>query len=222
MAAPGYAALLLLAALVLATAAFAADPADPRIRSNPSDEQAASAALLTRAELGPGWRGGERRPFSMKAPVCPALRPSFADLVQTGHAESVFDNGNGGVQVASDVQVMRSPDHVRKLFERILQPALTRCIGYDIAKSLGGTGIRVLTTKREMFPKSGDLTALYKTLIAVKSGSDNVTVFNDSLFLAKGRTIFWVNIVYPGTLAEMVGKLERRIAKRLVARAAPI
>src|SRR5215210_8580110 len=102
------AALLALAALVFAAAAFA-DPLDLKVKITKADQRRAKAVLLVQSDLGLGWRGGTAaKPSSLKAPVCPALRPNYSSLTITGHAESLFDNGNGGFQVVSDVEIWKT------------------------------------------------------------------------------------------------------------------
>jgi hypothetical protein len=98
----------LLAGIVAAVAGAARDPWDPRTKIRAGDQVKAAASVLTRADLGGAWAGGARKPISFKAPTCPAQQPNDGDLILTGHAESVFSNGNGGMQVDSDVEVYAS------------------------------------------------------------------------------------------------------------------
>ena len=80
------------AALALAAAALA-DPLDPQVRITRADQARAKAALLVQSDLGMGWKGGTASSASsLKAPICPALRPDYRRLTITGHAESRFDN----------------------------------------------------------------------------------------------------------------------------------
>src|ERR1700692_4125132 len=96
------------AALMLTATAAAREPWDPHTVIRPADQKAAAAALLTVADVGPGWTGGPQAATSFKAPTCPAQQPNDGGLTITGHAESQFSNGNGGIQVTSDVEVFRS------------------------------------------------------------------------------------------------------------------
>src|SRR4051794_25689919 len=93
-----------LAGMVAAVAA-ARDPWDPRTKLRSGDQAKARATMLTRDDLGAAWNGGARKPTSFKAPTCPAQRPNDGDLTITGHAESLFSNGNGGIQIDSDIEV---------------------------------------------------------------------------------------------------------------------
>src|SRR5947208_16378408 len=104
------------AAALVAAAVATADPLDPKSRIVAADPARAVAAVLTRADLGAGWAGGQITPVSLKAPRCPALQPSFHDLTLTGHAESSFHLDSAGWQVDSDVTVLQSPKQVAAQF----------------------------------------------------------------------------------------------------------
>jgi|SRR5581483_4006644 len=204
---------------VLAAAAGARDPWDPRTKIRAADQRQAESIVLTQGDLGPGWKGGARKPVSLKAPTCPAQRPNDGDLTLTAHAESVFSNGNGGVQVDSDVEIFRTEKQAKARFDRFLQPKLFRCLEYDLAKSIGGSGFTFLKPSRLPFPKVADRSAAFRVPIAVKSGGRTVVVHSDYLFLGKGRTQIYVNVVAPSVQEKQLPEFERRLAQRLVARA---
>src|SRR5207253_2589579 len=75
---------------VVAAAAGARDPWDPRTKIRNGDQTKAAATLVTRGDLGSGWTGGARKPTSFKAPTCPAQRPNDGDLTVTGHADFLY------------------------------------------------------------------------------------------------------------------------------------
>src|SRR5204863_5713247 len=130
-----------LVATLFTAVADARDPWDPRTKVRRADQQKAAATVVTQGDLGSGWTGGARKPTSFKAPTCPAQRPNDGDLTLTGHAESVFSNGNGGVQVDSDVEVFPNSKQARARFVRFLQPKLATCLRYDLQKSFGGAKV---------------------------------------------------------------------------------
>ncbi len=135
--------LVALAALVLAGTVLAgtalADPLDPKVAYKAADQARAKAALLRQSDLGTAWANhSTATPSSLKAPVCPSLRPNYSKLTITGHAESVFDNGNGGIQVVSDVEVWKTAKQAEQHMNALLKPALPKCIKYSLLKSVGG------------------------------------------------------------------------------------
>ena len=206
------------ALLALAAAAPAlADPLDPVEKLTRTDQAHAAAVVLTKADLGQGWRGGVRTPDSLKAPRCPAYSPNQHDLVLTGHAESLFDNGNGGVQVDTDAEVFRSAKDAATRFRRILQPQLGACLRYDLLKSIGGSGIVILAAKRLQFPQVAERTAVYRVPLLVKQGSRSVTVYSDVAFLGGGRTQAYLNVIAPASEGQLRA-LELRLAKAIAGR----
>ena len=206
------------AALVLAAAA-AADPLDPKIKISSADQAKAAAALLTKGDLGGGWVGGPTKPVSLKAPRCPALQPSFHDLTLTGHAESFFHLDSAGWQVDSDVTVMKSRQQVAAQFKRLMQPNLATCVKYDVLKSTGADpNVKLGLTKRLDFPRLGDVAVLYRTTIAYTIGKQTVSVYDDTLMLAKSRTALWLNFVAPSSDEGPLELREQEIAKALLKR----
>jgi hypothetical protein len=210
--------LVAVAALVLTGTALA-DPLDPKVKIVPADQAAARAPLLTRADLGAAWAGGAAaKPSSLKAPVCPSLRPDYSKLTITGHTESRFDNGNGGFQVTADVEVWRTVAQASKHMGALLQPKLATCIKYALAKSVGGPDVTLLPVKKQKIAKLGDSTVHYRAPIAVKSGGETVTVLSDFVLLRKGRTEIYLNVVAPSTDEAQVTAFVTRVARTLVKR----
>ena len=208
-----------LAALVLAGAALA-DPLDPKVSYNARDQKLARAALLVQTDLGPGWQGGAlKEPSSLKQPICPQLRPNFSKLTITGHAESVFDNGNGGVQVSSDVEVWKNEKQAARHMNALLKPALPTCIRYSLLKTVGGVEQAVLlkTEKHDLGKLAADTAVSYRVPVGYKVGKQTVVVASDFLLVRKGRTELYVNVTGPSDDPALLA-LEKRIAKALVAR----
>ena len=206
------------AALVFAAAAVA-DPLDPKQVLTPRDDAYAAKAVLNAGDLGVGWQGGAiEPPSSLKAPVCPQLRPDFSKLTLTGHAESRFDNGNGGVQVSADIHVWKTAKQMSTHYKRMLQPKINECLGYALLKDVGGMNVTILGTKQLSFPKLAPVTRHFRTPLVVKSGSQQLTVFSDVLYLGKGRTQVYLNVVAPGRSEKPLRAFELRIARAILAR----
>jgi hypothetical protein len=207
-----------LAALVLAAAALA-DPLDPKVKYTSADQARAKAALLRQGDLGIGWQGGAlKTPSSLKQPICPQLRPNYSKLTITGHAEAVFDNGNGGVQITSDVEVWRTEKQAKQHMDALLKPALPTCIRYSLLKTLGGNDKAVLLkTQKQDLGKLGDSAVSYRVPVGFKVGKQTVVVASDFLLLRKGRTEIYVNVTGPSNDAALPA-LEKRIASTLLAR----
>jgi hypothetical protein len=207
-----------LAVLVLAGAALA-DASDPKQHFTKADQAKAAATVLAQNDLGAGWKGGARTPTSLKAPKCPAYTSNDSDLTMTGHAESLFSNGNGGVQVDSDVEVFRTARQAATRFARILQPRLGTCLRYDLLKSVAGTkGVRIGQVKRLPLPKVATHGAAFRVPLTVQNAGQSVTVDSDVLFLGQGPTAIYLNVVAPDVLGSQLTALEERLARALAAR----
>jgi len=204
--------------LLAVPAAAAKDPWDPKTKIRVADQSAAARVLVTQDDLGSGWSGGARKPTSFKAPTCPAQRPNDGDLTITGHAESLFSNGNGGIQIDTDVEVLATEKQAKARFTRFLQPKLFTCLEYDLAKSVGGTGVTFLKTSRLDIAKVADRTAAFRVPIAVKVSGKNVVVDSDYLFLGVGRSQVYVNVIAPSVQEAQLPAFELRLAKLLVKR----
>jgi hypothetical protein len=202
-------------AAVVAASAAARDPWDPRTKFTKADQAAAKAAVLSQADLGQGWRGGPQASPSFKAPTCPAMRPPDGDLTLTGHAESLFSNGNGGFQIVSDIEIFTTAKQATARFNRFLQPKLFTCLRYALTQSLAGTKVTFLPGKRLDFKKVAERTAVYRLPIVYQGQ----TIDFDYLFLGKGRSQFYVNIVAPSIQEDQLPAFELRLAKVLVGRA---
>jgi hypothetical protein len=212
------AALAVLAALVFAGAALA-DPLDPKVRLNAADQARAKAALLVQGDLGMGWRGGQSAtPSSLKAPICPALRPDYSKMTLTGHAESVFDNVNGGVQVVSDVEVWKTAKQAENHMNALLTPKLPACIKYSFLKSPGGSKLILFKVKATKLGKFADVSVSYRAPVGYKVRGRTVIVTSDFVFLRKGRTEVYVNVTGPSTDDDQLTALESRIARTLANR----
>jgi hypothetical protein len=213
---------LLLAALsgLVVTGAALADPLDPKVKYTAAGQAAAKATLLTQSDLGPAWTNrSTAEPSSLKAPICPQLRPNYSKLTIVGHAESVFDNGNGGFQVTSDVEVWKTKKQAVQHMNALLKPALAGCIRYSLLKSVGqAETVTLLKTKVRKLGKFADVSVSYRVPVAIKVGKQSVVVNSDYIFIRKGATEIYINVTAPSTNPAQVDEFEKRIARTLAAR----
>ena len=208
------------AALVVASAALAADSTDPKIKLSKADQALAAKLVLRFTDLGAAWSGGAEKPSSLKIPVCPSNQPNNSDLTVTGHAESRLNLQTAATQVDTDVLIFKRANQVAKLVSRVIQsPSIGDCLRYDLIKSIGGQGVTIVGVSQVPVAKAGDHAALFRVTLSVKSGSKTVPVFSDFLYVSQGRAQYFVNIVAPGAIKSELAGLENGIAKRLAAKA---
>jgi len=202
-----------------AAAAAAADPLDPKTHIAAADKAAATKVLPTRDDLGAGWVGGQIKPVSLKMPRCPTLQPNFSHLTLTGHVESNFNNGNGGWQIDTDVTVLKTAKQVTTQFGLLSKPQLGTCVRYDVLKTTGSDpSIKLGLVKRLPFKAAATYALAYRTSIVVTAGKASVTVYDDTLMLAKGRTSIWMNFVAPSTDVGPLELREQQLVKLLLSR----
>lgn len=199
---------------VVVAAAAAKDPWDPFTKIRAADQAKATAALLTQNDLGLAWKSvAVPKPLSFKAPSCPQQRPNDGDLTIVGHAESTFYNGNGGIQVDSDVEVFPTAKQAAARFNRFIQPKLYTCLKYDLDKSAGAK-LKYLAGSRLTFPKVAERTAAFRIPIIQGSG----VVYSDFIFVGSGRSQAYINLIAPSVQASQLTGFELSLAKLLVKR----
>jgi hypothetical protein len=147
------------------------------------------------------------------------VRPNNSDLVITGHAESTLTLPSQGMQVDSDVEILRTARQAGLFAARMLRPALGGCIVYDLLRSgLAGGSTTVGRATRLPVTAVGGRVALYRVVLSVLTDGQRVEVFSDYLFLTRGRTQFFVNVISPGNLAGELKSFENAIARTLAGR----
>jgi hypothetical protein len=211
--------LLALAAGLVVTGAALADPLDPKVKYAPADVTRAKAIVLKQSDLGAAWANRtSNQAASLKAPVCPSLRPDYSKITLTGHAESVFDNGNGAVSIVSDVEIWKTKKQASRHMGALMKPALPACIRYALNKSVAGNDqVTLLMPKKQKFPDLADVSVRYRAPIAFKVGKQTVIVASDFVFLRKGRTEIYLNVTGPSNDRGLVS-LQTRLAKDMLAR----
>ena len=116
--------------------------------------------------------------------------------------------------------VFKSQAQVAKLAKRVLQPlSLQTCLRFNLLKQVAGQGVTIVGVSQLPVAKAGDGARLYRVTLAAKSSGQTVSVFNDFLFVSKGRSQFFVSIVAPSSEKGQLPSLENHIAKTLAARA---
>ena len=204
-------------AVVLSSAAGAANPGKEKIRFNAADQAAARAAILRRSDLGPGWSGGRKKPDLSPGPTCPNYHPKQSDLVLTGAAESDFRRA--GMEVDSEVQVLRTARMVSLDWQRsVVAPGALPCLRSLLAKGLGTTAT-VVSFRRLPFPKLTRYTAAFRAVVAVKIGQTTVRVVVDAVLVGRRRSEITLNVAAPSAVAAALPAAERRLARKILARA---
>lgn len=204
-------------ALAASTLAVAGDGQEP-VKLTPTDQVAARAVVLRRADLGSsGWEGGATKPDLSSGLSCPNFHPKVSDLVITGAAQTTFRRS--ALVFGNLVVILRTRRMVALDWRRsFLAPGAIPCLRRTMSKALGSSGRLVSFTKLP-FPRVTPRTALYRAVIAVQAGGRAVRVITDLVFAAKSRTEITLNVAAPASAANAVSAAERRLVRVLVRRA---
>ncbi len=202
--------------LVVVAGATAADPGKQKIELNAADQAAARAVVLRRSDLGAGWTGGRIKPDLTSQVSCASYHPKVSDLVVTGAAESQF-RGTGLV-LANEVEIFRTAAMVDRDWRRSIVPAAVPCLRRTLTKGLG-TQAKVLSFGRIPFPKAGTHSAAFRGIVVVSALGQTVRVLLDIVLVGRGRTEISLDATAPASGARVVSAAERRLARKLAARA---
>jgi hypothetical protein len=212
------AALALLTALALAAPAIAGE--NPQYRPNPRDMASARASLLRASDLGTGWTGGATKAARPQGPDCATFTAKQSDLVVTGTADAEFRSTIGGLQVESEVQVLKTPAMVARDFARTVRPELVRCLAREIERS-AGAGARFVSLRRLPFPRLGSVSAAYRLIVAVPAQGQTVRLAIDVVAVGIRRTEISLVTIVPTQAQDALLRSDRRLAAVLAARARP-
>jgi hypothetical protein len=202
--------------LILVAGAGAAGPGKQKIELNAADQAAARRVVLRASDLGAGWTGGRVKPDLTSQVSCASYHPKVSDLVVTGAAESQFRGT--GIALANEVEIFRTAAMVDRDWRRSIVPAAVPCLRRTLTKGLG-TQAKVLSFGRIPFPKVGTHSAAFRGIVVVSALGQTVRVLLDVVLVGKGRTEISLDATAPAATARVVSAAERRLARRLAARA---
>jgi hypothetical protein len=203
-------------ALVVVAGAAASGPGKQKIELNAADQAAARVVVLRRSDLGAGWRGGRVKPDLTSQVSCASYHPKVSDLVVTGAAESRFQST--ALVLANEVEIFRTAAMVDRDWRRSIVPAAVPCLRRTLTKGLG-TQAKVISFGRIPFPKVGTHSAAFRGIVAVSALGQTVRVLLDIVLVGKGRTEISFDATAPAAAARAVSVSERRLARKLAARA---
>jgi hypothetical protein len=221
---------VLLAALALAGVATAATT-DPQFAVDPADQSWAHAVVLTRADLGTGWRQTppatetqeEETGSDQSTAFCPEAISDQSDLVVTGGESSDFTRGPSSV--TSFATIWRTPENAQASFDRTVavMPALQACTAKILTASFSGIRMTVTENRTLPFPALAPHLAAYRLKVVIKSTGRSkkkpkpLVVNYDTILLGNGRATVWLMVTsFSDRPISMVK--ERSLARALAAR----
>src|SRR5262245_43968686 len=108
----------LLALLAISSVASGANRVDPQVRFSAEDQKLARGAVLSKSDLGPGWKGGLVKVGKADFTALPCPGYTQSDLVVTGAAGSSLD-WQGAITVATGVEVFETKEMVQLDLRRL-------------------------------------------------------------------------------------------------------
>jgi hypothetical protein len=205
----------LFTAFVVIADATASDPNRETIRLNASDQAAARAVVLKKADLRARgfWTGGNTKPDLTPNPTCPDYHPDLSQFVVTGAAAS--DWKTGIIEIQTQSEVLQTARMVRKEWQLQIQaPGAIACLR-SITNKEFASGARLVSFTRIPFPHIATYTAAFRIVVA----SSNVrAVIHVAVF---GRSRTEVSLTMGGlysaraSIASETKRLARVLASRI-------
>jgi hypothetical protein len=158
------------------------------------------------------------KPDLSPGPTCPNYHPKQSDLVLTGAAQSSFRRG--AVVIGNEIQVMKTRRMVTLDWRReVLAPGTIACQRRDLARSLGSSA-KVVSFTRIPFPRIAKYTAEFRALVDVSvPGGKTAHLVIDAVLVGRGRSEISFTTLAPASAKASLTAAERRLARRIVARA---
>ena len=187
-------------AALLATAVAVGASGDPKRAITKVDQARAKAMLLTRGDLGAGWRasatsGGRGDDVDFR---CPGYQPDESDLTLTGDATSPdFELATGGTFsfVSSIASVYATAPQAKASWARVVKPGLVRCFVQLLEDEVGaqqqGQGnpleLRITASGRVAFPAVAPRTSAYRISGVITQGQLTIPMHLGIVLLGSGR-----------------------------------
>lgn len=188
-----------MAALLAAAVAVGAS-GDPKRAITKADQARAQAMLLTRSDLGSGWRasgttGSRGAAIDLR---CPGYQPDESDLTLTGEATSRdFQLATGGTFsfVSSIASVYATAPQAKASWTRVVTPGLVRCFVRLLEKEVEAQqqaqgippALRITSSGRIGFPAVARRTSAYRISGVITQGQLTITMHLDIVLLGGGR-----------------------------------
>jgi hypothetical protein len=213
---------VVLAALAVASAAFAADPREPQHHFNAADQAWAHRIIVQHADLGAGdWRVEQLDSQGDAGAPSYCKDPNQSDLVLTGQAknpdfsrEDSFEDSTGEVWATEHDAIASFKQMEAYPFDRCFRAAMQQ----EFAK---GSGIKftVLKSGRIAFPKLAPRQLTYGMSFRMGVGTRQVDGRIDIYAFSRGRADGSVMVASLGQPARPIPlSLERRLATLVASR----
>jgi len=212
---------LVLASLLLATAAAARDPKDPQQRHTAVDTKLARSIALKASDLASGWKVA---PKDKPAPPC-SSEPDESKLVQTARIDPTFVWKDGVTTVGSEIDTFRTAAQAQRDWRLSTLALMRNCLLESARKGLAGRHVAVSLGSAVALasPRLGERSLHFRLIFVLhrkQAGKTQVVQFVTELIaIGVGRTSVVLHSSSPGQPLPSSGlmSLAKVLAQRLVA-----
>lgn len=190
------------------------------IRWKAADQAAARGVVLTKADLGAGWKGGARKVDQSPEISCANFKPKLSDIVYTGAARTGFTHADG-LSVGSEVTLAQTPRMVRLHWKRVFgHPNGLGCLRRTLVRDAAADGVRNVSVNRTPFPRVAPHTIRHRVIYTVETRSGRrIRMLFDQVGLGVGRWEISLLVGAPFSDRLAADVIEVGLAKLLVDRA---
>ena len=211
-----------LAVLVTASAALAADPREPQHRFTSADQAWAHRIIVQHDDLGPGdWRVEQLDSRGDAGAPSYCKNPNLSDLVLTGRAKNPDFSRQDSFE-DSDGEVWATEHDAIASFKRMQAYPFDRCFRAAMQQEFAkGSGVRfsVLSSGRIAFPKLAPRQLTYGMTFRMTIGTRKIDGRIDIYAFSRGRADGSVMVASLGRPARPIPlSLERKLAGLVASR----
>jgi hypothetical protein len=175
-------------ALVLATAALATGPRDPKKVIIPAVQARAKAINVRLADLPKaGWKAKPSGPDTGN-PRCSYYNPDQSDLTENGSADSPEFTLPSGSFVSSSTSIFKTAAQGRTAYARVVQPKLPKCLAEIFRKGTNqAQNVAIVSAGTKPFTKLAERSIAYAIVADFKTSSAKVRVYLDVVLMNRGK-----------------------------------
>ena len=206
---------VVVALLVLAGVAVAANPRDPKKVIIPTVQAKAKAINVHISDLPKGDWVAKPAGADTGTPKCSYYNPNQSDLTENGDAHSPNLTVPSGAFVSSSTSIFKTATQGRTAYKRVVQPKLPKCLAQLFVKGAGG-GITNVSAVQIPFPKQAERSIAYRISGDFTNASGTITIYLDVVAMNRAKVdtvIFFAGIGHP-----FMDAVEQSVAGKVAAR----
>ncbi len=181
----------MLALVTLAVTAGTAGASGPAAKHTSAGNDAATASLITMADLGKGWTAAAAGTAGLQV-SCPGHRPSGKGIVEIGSASSpTFSGSKIGPFVVQLTSVYATKAQAGAYWKRAVTTGLTTCTRQSLQTlTAKGIKVKVVSAGALAIGKVTSMTAGYRVVATLTSSAQkHLETYTDWIFVGQGKAV---------------------------------